>query len=266
MKILIIGGTRFVGRHLTESATSKGHELTVFHRGSTPSNGLPPMTEILGDRTSDIDKLSQGSWDAVIDTCGYHPAHVESMARALSGLTAQYVYISSISAYADFSTPNFGEDAPLTRLDPTQQETFQNLDPNRNHDAMGLGDLYGPLKAMCEDTVTRVFGNESLIVRAGLIVGKYDWTDRFTYWVMRTANGGKVLAPFGPEAPVQIIDARDLADWIVKMIENRGTGVFNVAGVPGMTDFGIMLNCAREVTGSDAEFVWADDQFMADHD
>lgn len=265
MNILIIGGTRFVGRHLIEAAVERGHQVTIFHRGKHTSAGLPSIDEILGDRNHDLDLLTNKNWDAVIDTCGYLPQHVQASAQALKESTAQYIFISSISAYAGFSKPGFDEDAPLAELSAEQQAVFDEIDPLGEFDGYALGELYGALKVLCEKAVTKTYEHNSLIIRPGLIVGTYDWTDRFTYWVMRVAEGGKVLSPGDFESYVQFIDGGDLANWTIRMIESNETGIFNATGKPFATTFGGMLETIKSVLRSNAEFVWVDDEFMAEN-
>lgn len=265
MKILIIGGTRFVGRHLMSAANTRGHEVTVFHRGSNPVGPGRDVEDILGDRSTDLNRLNGRKWDAVIDTCGYLPQHVDASASALHQTAGSYVFISSISAYAGFSEPDFDEDAPLAKLTPEQQSAFAGIDPRSELNAYALGDLYGALKVLCEEAVEKMFPGRALIIRPGLIVGEFDWTDRFTYWVIRLARGGNVLAPGDPDAFVQFIDGKDLADWIVRMIETGETGIFNATGAPFKLTFGKMLNEIKSVTGSTAGITWISDRFMQEN-
>lgn len=266
MKILIIGGTKFVGRHLIRAAVDNGHDVTIFHRGRNAPSDLPKVNEILGDRNHDLDKLSNTNWDAVIDTCGYLPQQVVDSCEALKNSTGLYVYISSISAYAGFSEPDFDETAPLASLSPKQEAALRKFDLTADINAYGLGEMYGGLKALCEEAVTRVFPQNSLIIRPGLIVGEYDWTDRFTYWVMRVAEGGDIFAPGSADSHAQFIDAVDIAEWMIRLVENSETGTFNAAGKPYSVKFGAMLSEMKSALGSDARFVWGDDDFMSRHD
>ena len=205
MKILIIGGTRFLGRHLVNSARARGHDVTLFNRGMTNPNLFRNVDMIQGDREKDLDQLS-GQWDAVIDTCGYFPRIVRMSAEALKDKVDQYVFISSISVYADFKKININESYPVGKI---EDETMEQI----------TGESYGPLKALCEKAVQDVFGINSLIIRPGLIVGPHDPTDRFTYWPVRIARGGDVLVPDNPNALTQIIDVRDLSDFIIHLVE-----------------------------------------------
>lgn len=217
MKILIIGGTKFLGRHLIAAAQAGNHQITLFHRGKHPSDGIENVEEIYGDRNNDLDKLKNQNWDACIDTCGYLPQTVKASVQALKNSVGQYVFISSISAYADFSVPDYDETAPLATLDEEQKIKANKIDPKGEITAVVLEDMYGALKALCEQEVSKAFPDNALIVRSGLIVGAFDTTDRFTYWVMRIAKGGEVLAPGTPHRFAQLIDGRDLTEWIIKM-------------------------------------------------
>ncbi len=248
MKILIIGGTRFLGRHLVNSARARGHEITLFNRGLTNPDLFRTVDTISGDREKDLDQLS-GQWDAVIDTCGYFPRVVRMSAEALKDKVEQYVFISSISVYADFKKIGINESDPVGRIENEAMEEI-------------TGESYGPLKALCEKAVQDVFGVGSLIIRPGLIVGPHDPTDRFTYWPVRVARGGTVLSPEKPEIPIQIIDVRDLADFIIKLIEQNVSGVFNATGPDHELTLGAMLDTCKLVSASNATFKWAPVEFL----
>ena len=266
MKILIIGGTKFVGRHLVRAALENDHEVTIFHRGNHPAGDLGDVEKILGDRNFDLDALANRKWDAVVDMCGYLPQWVESSAKALKDSVPKYVFISSISAYSDLSSPDFDESTALATLTPGQNERFAEIDPKGDFVAKDLGEMYGALKVLCEEEVLKTFPDNHLIIRPGLIVGEYDFTDRFTYWVMRAAKGGKVLAPGNPDAFVQFIDAKDLAEWIVHLIERDETGIYNAVNKPFELTFGRMLEEIKAVSESDAEFTWVSDKFLDEND
>lgn len=258
MKLLIIGGTRFVGRHLVAAALERGHEVTLFNRG-TQSSPFADVETIAGDRNKDLDKLQGRRWDTVVDTCGYLPRNVKATAERLSGSVERYVFISSQSAYADVSVPGVVETAPLRTL------TSEQLDRAYAIDTAGqpsYAELYGGLKALCEQAVEEVMPNRVLIVRPGLIVGPYDYTDRFTYWVVRVARGGEVLAPGRPARPVQFIDARDLAEWIVLMTEGGSAGVYNANRLPNTLTMQDVLDECKSSANSDAVFTWAAEQFL----
>ena len=246
MKILIIGGTRFIGRHLVTSARARGHEVTLFNRGKSNPGLFRRIQNIRGDRERDLDQLS-GQWDAVIDTCGYLPRVVRLSAEALKEKVSRYVFISSVSVYANFSKIGIKEsDAVGTLADENVEEI--------------TGETYGPLKALCEKAVQDVYGARSLIIRPGLIVGPHDPTDRFTYWPLRIAKGGDVLTPDRPDAMAQFIDARDLADFIIRLIDQNVSGTFNAVGYP-VTLNTIFETCKR-ISKSNANFKWAPIDFL----
>ena len=264
MKLLIIGGTKFLGRHLAAAALTRGHEVTLFNRGLYSDEHFPEIEQVRGDRHRDLARLAGRHFDAVVDTCGYLPQSVRTAAEALAGSVETYVFISSISAYADFSEPNLKEDAPVAVLAERERERFANFDFAREElGAAALGESYGALKALCERAAERVMPGRVLNVRAGLIVGSFDPTDRFTYWALRTAAGGRVFAPGDPERFVQFIDARDLAGWIVSAAERRVRGTFNASGLPFRTTMGELLGEIKRESRSDAEFHFAPDEFLA---
>ena len=263
MKILIIGGTKFLGRHLVDAALERNHEVTLFNRGTKYSGEkIENVEQIHGDRNIDLEKLANRRWDAVIDTCGYLPQMVKASAEFLKDAVERYVFISSISAYADFSKVNFDETTELAKLTAEQEKEFAKIDPKAELTGAVLGEMYGALKVLCEKEVLNVFGDKALIIRPGLIVGEYDFTDRFTYWVMRVARGGDVLAPGNPEKSVQFIDAKDLAEWTIEMIESGETGFYNATGKPFETTFGKLLEEIKAVSESDAKFVWVGESFL----
>ena len=249
MKILIIGGTRFLGRHLVESALARGHEVTLFNRGKTDPTLFPQVETILGDREHDLDKLSGRAWDAVIDVAGYVPRIVRLSAQGLERSVGRYVFISSDSVYAGFSKVGIDESDAVGKI---EDESFEEI----------TGESYGPLKALCEKAVQDIYGERALIVRPGLIVGPNDPTDRFTYWPVRVARGGDVLVPEKPNVPVQIIDVRDLSDFIIKLIEEKASGIYNATGPDSELTLGAMLEACKEVSGSDANFRWASVEFL----
>jgi 2'-hydroxyisoflavone reductase len=252
-KILVIGGTRFLGYFIAETAIERGHEVTLFNRGQSAPEAFPRAERIRGDRDVDVELLAGRQWDAVVDTSGYFPRIVGKSARLLAGSVPHYTFVSSISAYEGPVTEGVGEDAPLQTLeDPTVEEV--------------RGDTYGGLKALCEQVVQEAYGEGALIVRPTLIVGPRDPTDRFGYWVRRIAQGGEVLAPATPDRPVQLIDVRDLAGWIVDMVEKGGTGVFNGVGPAEPLTMGDFLEATRGALGGDARFTWVDEQFLLERE
>ena len=252
MKILILGGTKFLGRHLVDAALARGHEVTLFNRGKTNPDLFPQVETITGDRGQDIEKLSGRAWDAVIDVAGYLPRIVRLAAQALERSVGRYVYISSISAYASFSKIGINESDPVGKL---KDESVEEI----------TEETYGPLKALCEKTVQDLYGARALIIRPGLIVGPHDPTDRFTYWPLRVKRGGDMLTPEKPSAPIQIVDVRDLSAFIIKLMEENASGIYNATGPDYELTMGAMLDACKRVTGSVAAFHWASVEFLKEH-
>ena len=248
MEILILGGTLFLGRHLVEAARARGHRVTLFHRGHTNPDVFPDVEHLLGDRDGGLDALGGRRWDAAIDTSGYVPRVVQASAERLAEAADHYTFVSSMSVYAGMK-PGLDESSPVATL------------PDGTGEAV-TGESYGALKALCERAVTAAFAGRALTVRPGLIVGPHDPTDRFTWWTRRIARGGEVLAPADPAAPVQLIDARDLAGWMIERIEKRSTGVFNATGPPAPLALGRVLETCRAVAGSDARFTWVEEELL----
>ncbi len=246
MKILIIGGTRFVGRHLVTSARARGHEITLFNRGKTNPDLFRRVKNIRGDREKDLDQVA-GQWDAVIDTCGYLPRIVHKSAEELKDKVGRYIFISSISVYSNFSKIGINESDTVAML--TREDTEEITD-----------ETYGALKALCEKAVQDVYGPRSLIIRPGLIVGPHDPTDRFTYWPLRIAKGGDVLAPDRPDAMTQFIDARDLADFVIRLIDQNVSGTFNAVGHP--VTLNTVFETCKRISKSNANFKWAPVKFL----
>ena len=249
MKLLIIGGTVFVGRALVEAALARGHEVTLFNRGQHNPELFPQVEKLRGDRDGGLDALRGRQWDAVVDTCGYFPRVVRQSAERLAGSVGHYTFISSISVYAENRTPGTSESAPVGTL---EDETVEEV----------TGETYGPLKALCEQAAEQAMPGRVLNIRPGLIVGPHDPTDRFTYWPGRVARGGEVLAPHGPGVPVQFIDVRDLAEWNVRLIEAGRTGIYNATGPGYSLTMGSLLDTCKTVSGSDAAFTWVDAAFL----
>jgi 2'-hydroxyisoflavone reductase len=235
LRILMLGGTRFIGIHMTRLALERGHEVTHFTRGRSGLGLFPSVRQLNGDRNGQIDALANGEWDAVIDNSGYVPRHVRLSAELLAPRVRQYVFVSSISVYPDFSVPR-GEDSAVGKLD---DETVEKVD----------GTTYGPLKALCEQAAERAFPGRSTILRPGLIVGPEDNTDRFTYWPARAARGGEFIAPVGPREAIQVIDARDLAAFALRCIEERTMGVFNLVSAPGQFTIGDLVTESVRAAG-----------------
>jgi len=249
MKILIIGGTIFVGRHLVDAALARRRQVTLFNRGEHNADLFPQVEKLHGDRTKSLEALKDRRWDAVIDTCGYVPRVVRESAAFLKDAVGLYVFISSISVYADFSLPGLNESSPVGTLADEGVEEVNN-------------ETYGPLKAMCEQAAEEEMPGRTLIIRPGLIVGPHDPSDRFTYWVLRVDRGGLVLAPGPKERAMQIIDARDLAAWIIRMIEKSEKGVYNAVGPERPLSMERFLADCKKVAASDARFEWASEEFI----
>lgn len=227
LKLLFLGGTAFVGRHLVEAALARGHAVTLFNRGRRDPGLFPEAEHRTGDRDGGLGALDEGRWDAVIDTSGYFPRLVRASAEKLAGRVGRYVFVSTISVYDDLKERR-DEEAPLKALpDPTVE-------------VMGP-ETYGGLKVLCEQAVEAVFPGRNLVVRPGIIAGPHDPTDRFTYWAQQMAAGAQVLAPAPADAPVQVIDARDLATWLLGMVERGATGTYNAVGPAEPVTFSAFL-------------------------
>jgi nucleoside-diphosphate-sugar epimerase len=215
----------------------------------SPTNRSASRRSVIGDRDGGLDPLRGREFDAVVDMCGYFPRVVRQSVELLKPTAERYLFVSSISVYAKGARPGFDERAPVLSLDDPRVEEIR-------------GDTYGGLKVLCEREVERGFPGRSIIVRPGLIVGPFDRSDRFTYWVRRIARGGDVLAPGPPHIEVQLIDARDLASWMVRLVDGGPIGVFNATGPDRPLTMEELLETCRDVTGSEARFVWVDDAFL----
>jgi 2'-hydroxyisoflavone reductase len=245
MKLLVLGGTKFLGRHAVDAALAAGHDVTIFTRGQTNPELFPEVEHLTGNRDGSLDALRGRAWDGVVDTSGYVPRIVRQSAELLRDEVDRYVFVSSISVYGDFSEPITESTAVAELADPSSEAIMED---------------YGALKAACERVIEETYGDRSARVRAGLIVGPFDPTDRFTYWPRRIARGGAVLGPGNPDAPVQFVDARDLAAWLVKLALDGPGGTFNATGPAEPLTFATLLERARTATGSDADLVWVDDE------
>lgn len=254
MKLLILGGTRFVGRHMTEAALGAGHEVTLFNRNRQGTD--TGVETLVGDRLHDVSALTGRTWDAVIDVSAYTPAAARRSAEVLQGAVPHYTFISTVSVYESFARPGLDEQAPVATLADDEAEAAS--EPVS-------AEAYGPLKARCEWVVEKFFPGRALVIRPGLIVGPHDYTDRFTYWVRRVGAGGTVLAPGGPEQRVQFIDARDLARWTVRATERGLTGTFNATGPEGVLTMGTLLETCRRTLNPEAELEWVDNAFLLKH-
>jgi 2'-hydroxyisoflavone reductase len=230
LKILILGGTRFIGLHMTALALERGHTLTFFNRGKTKTDRYPEIERIKGDRNGEIDGLKDREWDVVIDNSGYVPRHVRLSAELLAPKVKQYVFVSSISVYPNFKEPR-DESSPVGKI---ADETVEKVD----------GETYGPLKALCEQAAEKALPGRTTIFRPGLIVGPDDNTDRFTYWPARAARGGEFIAPGAPGDPFQVIDVRDLAAFTLNVVENNVTGTYNLVSNVNEFKFGELTDAS----------------------
>jgi|SRR5882672_4804293 len=251
LKILILGGTRFIGPHVVEVAQAHGHEITLFNRGKTNVGRVKDVEILHGDRNGQLDTLKGRKWDAVLDTSAFVPRVVTLSADLLKDSVSQYVYVSSISAYASFAIAN-DENSPLGKL---QDETVEKVDEN----------TYGPLKVLCEQAAERAMPGHVTVLRPGYIVGPDDNSDRFTYWPARVARGGEVLAPNTPQDEIQVIDVRDLAAFTVMCIEQRVMGIFNLVSPPHTFTMGELLVDCSSAAKSDARITWVPAEFLEAH-
>ncbi len=253
-RILILGGTGFLGPATVAAAKARGHELTLFNRGKTRPGLFPDIETLLGDRDPDkgegLKALVGRKWDAVIDNSGYFPRQVSASAKLLAPNVNRYIFISSISAYADNSIEGQDETARLaTTPDPTVEKITE--------------ETFGPLKVLCEKAVEAALPGKTIVVRPGYIVGPDDPSGRFTYWPVRLDRGGEVLAPGAPNDPVQIIDVRDLGDWLVTLIEHESLGVFNAAGPRDRLAWGDLLESCRKATAAKSSLTWVRGDWIA---
>jgi 2'-hydroxyisoflavone reductase len=245
MKLLVIGGTRFVGRHIVSEALKRNHQVTLFNRGNQ-RDVFPGVQWLQGDRNSDVNSLEGKIFDAVIDTCGYTPQQLELSNTVLKNIP-HYTFVSTISVYAEPLAPFADEHATLAELEqPTTEVTNES---------------YGPLKVLCEKNIQSIFPN-ALILRPGIIVGPYDPTDRFSYWVWRTAQGGHMVAPGRINAPLQFIDARDLASFTLNSLERSLMGIFNVVTPANSLCFGDLLEITLEVSKTNTRVDWLSEAFL----
>ena len=247
-RLLVIGGTSFVGRALIELALERGYRVTMFNRGITNPDLFPDVDARVGDRDGGLAALGDDHWDVVVDTCGYEPRVVRDSADLLQGRVGWYSFVSSLAVYADFSARDADEDAPLASPpDPPSDDVAAH---------------YGPLKVQCEQIVADRFPDTSTMTRCSIIVGPHDPTHRFTYWIARAAEGGTMLAPGDPAQTVEFVDVRDLAAWFLQSAEQGVTGAFNVAGPHEPFTMEEYLRTCAEVTGAGVHFDWRDDEFL----
>ncbi len=254
MRILIIGGTHFVGRHLVAAAREEGHEVTVVHRGISCA-GAPGVEHLHADRDVDLGVLAGRAWDATVDVCAYWPAQVQSLAAALGERGGRHVLISTVSTYDELTEPGLDEESPL--------KAPLGLDWQR---PPITGATYGGLKVGCEHVAQQHYAGELLVVRPTYVVGPHDPTGRFPYWVQRMSLGGTVLCPGSPDAPFQAVDVRDLASFTLRLLDTGDDGIFNVVSPPAPYSFADMLGEVRDAVappGTELEWVpsaWLDER------
>jgi len=247
---LILGGTGFIGPHLTEAAQRLGWKVTHFNRGKSAEHGVSGVETLIGDRKGQLDALRGRTWDVVIDDTGYIPKYVKMSAELLAPNVGYCLYISSISAYASLAKPN-DEQSPTGKLSNPDEEEITNK-------------TYGPMKALCEQYSVQAFKDRIAVVRPGYIVGPLDSTDRFTYWPVRASKGGEMLAPGTPHDPVQVIDVRDLAAWTMKLVESRITGYFNAVSPPGAYTMGDLITASQHASPkAGTKVTWVSEDFLA---
>jgi 2'-hydroxyisoflavone reductase len=249
--LLILGGTGFIGPHLTGAAMSRGWTVTHFNRGKRDPDGVPGVETLIGDRKGQLDALKGRRWDAVVDDTGYIPKYCKLSADLLAPATGYCLYVSSISAYASFAKPN-DIGSPTGVLENKDEEQITET-------------TYGPMKALCEAYVRDAYGARASIVRPGYIVGPLDPTDRFTYWPVRFAKGGEMAVPGTPADPIQIVDVRDLAAFMMDLVDARADGYYNAVTPPGAITMGSLMDTSRAVTGADTKLTWIDEDFLAEH-
>jgi 2'-hydroxyisoflavone reductase len=252
LRILMLGGTGYIGPHMVSEFLRRGHQVSLFNRGRTNEDLFPDLETLLGDRDGGLDVLRRKSWDAVVDNSGYVPRHVADSARLLAPAVGHYLYISTISVYESFAVAN-DENSPLGTMADESVEEVTN-------------ETYGPLKALCESRARTEIGDDRLtILRPTYICGPGDRTDRYTYWPVRTMRGGEMLWPGTPADPIQIIDVRDLANFVVDCIEQKITGVYNTVTPVASYTIGDLMNDSVAVTAAEMTPVWVSSSFIADH-
>jgi nucleoside-diphosphate-sugar epimerase len=257
VRLLVLGGTKFLGRATVQAALERGHEVTLFNRGETNPELFPEAEKLRGDRDGELSALEGREWDAVIDPSGFVPRLVRASAEALQDSVGQYLFVSSISVYDELGEPGFDEAARTVTLeDPTTEDYL----------TMGPVNTYGGLKALCEEVVREIFPDSHAVVRPGLIVGPHDPSGRFTYWPLRLAGGGEVLAPGDPARQVQLVDVRDLAEWMLQLAEGGTTGTFNATGPERPLTMGELLGTCDEVGGAEARLIWVDEPFLLEQE
>jgi 2'-hydroxyisoflavone reductase len=247
LRVLILGGTGFIGPHFVQALHA--HEVTLFNRGKRDPDAKQGVEQLLGDRNGDLRSLEGRDWDVVIDNSGYTPDQVKLSTDLLKKHSRHYIFISSIAVYENFQNPPIDEDHALAPIGELRRDKLE-------------GENYGPLKVLCERVVLEAFGKHAAIIRPTYIAGPGDFSDRFTYWPFRVAQGGEMIAPGTPDDPIQYIDVRDLADFVRLCSEKRVAGRFNLCTPPRWATMGKLLEESRRVTGANTRFRWASSEFL----
>lgn len=253
MDILILGGTQFVGKHITAAALKNNHTVTLFNRGKTNTEPIEGVTQLIGDRDGNLDALKGKQFDAVIDVCVYLPRVVKQSAELLKELVPHYVFISTISVYDHANGEPIDIDSPLTTLEDESVEEI-------------TGETYGGLKVLCEDEVLGMYEEHATIIRPGYIVGPDDHTDRFGYWVRKVAKGGEMLVPENDDQPMQFIDVRDLAEWTIRLTEKNQPGIYNAVGPNEKLTLAGLLVRMKKQFNSDSKFIKVSKEFITENE
>jgi len=251
-RVLILGGTGFIGPHFVDALQAGGHRITLFNRGKRDPEAKSGVEQLLGDRNDNLESLKGRDWDVVIDNSGYTPKQVELSTSLLREHAKHYIFISSIAVYDNSQDPPIDESHKLAAIGDMRTDKLE-------------GDNYGALKVLCEGVVQKSYGKRANIIRPTYICGPGDTSDRFTYWPFRVAQGGEMLAPGTPDDPVQFIDVRDLADFVRTSVEKKVVGTFNLCTPPRWATMGKLLEASRRVTGADTKFTWASPAFLLEH-
>jgi 2'-hydroxyisoflavone reductase len=249
LRVLILGGTGFIGPHFVHALTEGGHAVTLFNRGKRDPDAKQGVEQLLGDRNDDLRSLEGRDWDVVVDNSGYTPGQVRLSTDLLRRHSKHYIFISSIAVYENFQDPPIDEDHALAPIGTLRQDKLE-------------GENYGPLKVLCEEVVAKAYGKNANIIRPTYIAGPGDFSDRFTYWPFRVAQGGEMIAPGTPDDPIQYIDVRDLADFVRVCAEKHIAGRYNLCTPPRWATMGKLLDNSKRVTGADTKFKWASTEFL----
>jgi 2'-hydroxyisoflavone reductase len=249
LRVLILGGTGFIGPHFVQALSDHGHRVTLFNRGKRDPDAKAGVEQLLGDRNGDLKSLEGRDWDVVIDNSGYTVPQVKLSTELLAKHAKHYIFISSIAVYDDFQNPPIDEDHKLAAIGDMPTDKLE-------------GENYGALKVLCEDIVAAAFGKRATIIRPTYICGPGDFSDRFTYWPLRVSQGGEMLAPGTPDDPIQFIDVRDLADFVTLCAERRVPGRYNLCTPPRWATMGKLLAEAKRVSGADTKITWASADFL----